>query len=71
MKGLAAASANSHIVFSDGDETETDTTEANGSSGSSNKVARVLREAFLQKMRKKLDDVHQDDKVSDSGPYSF
>ena len=75
VKGLAAASLNSHIIFSEGEETEGEeedipahrpptTSSSNSSSSSSNgKVTRELREAFLQQMRAKMESVHLSDKV--------
>ena len=70
VKGLAAASANSHILFSEDEEAST---EGIGFEESSNtptnnsgdpKVMREVREAFLKEMRSKMDAVQQADKVS-------
>ncbi|KAL8443890.1 hypothetical protein Emed_006550 [Eimeria media] len=71
VKGLAAASANTHVIFDDDDEEDDMQTELNkptsssSSSSSSNKVASELRAAFLQQMRRKVESVQQDDKARD------
>lgn len=67
IKGLAAASSNSHIIFNEDEETDEEATQqpetqAGSSSGDSG-VTQELRETFLQRMRAKMESVHQSDKV--------
>lgn len=67
VKGLAAASSNSHIIFSEEEEeTDKEVTPSHGlptPSSSSGKVTQELREAFLQQMRSKMESVQLSDKV--------
>ncbi|CDJ37811.1 DEAD/DEAH box helicase, putative [Eimeria tenella] len=69
IKGLAAASSNSHIIFNEDEETDEEATQqpetqAGNSSGDSG-VTQELRETFLQRMRAKMESVHQSDKARD------
>ncbi|XP_026189894.1 ATP-dependent RNA helicase dbp4 [Cyclospora cayetanensis] len=68
VKGLAAASTNSHILFSDEDPSETEALPEEAhepQDSSSREVARDLREEFLQQMRSKMEFVRQHDKERD------
>ncbi|CDJ53029.1 DEAD/DEAH box helicase, putative [Eimeria brunetti] len=78
VKGLAAASTNSHIIFNEDEETEGEETEgeetasteglpttSSSSKSRGEKVKQNLREAFLQQMRAKMESVHLTDKARD------
>ncbi|KAL8426612.1 hypothetical protein ACSSS7_008055 [Eimeria intestinalis] len=80
VKGLAAASVNTHVLFDDDEDSEDKeiyrskthaSSSSSSSSGGSGKMVSELRAAFLQQMRRKVESVQQDDKGRGLGLQEF